>query len=287
MKFEPSDFPAGPRVVFSGWAGILIPVLVFIFLIHSAPANAGTMVNFCGMVTTGTSEFGSCAVSGGAMASGTVQQEDGFSDLVLGNINLSDPGPNAVSGTALLAQNNFDFPIFFVGPPGGEFPVGIQQQVKVDAFGVFTTTFPEVSDGTDFVNVSLLLTCTEPDLPCSPFSAEAGFQFPAGSSKYPGSGFQLGRIDNAGPGDLGTLSGLFSSTRRLTGSKFLWGSRSRAKYVPPIWYRFPNLTRDHLDETSPLTRCLIHARLARHSALSSFRATATSSRPQSLALSTG
>ena len=202
MKFEPSDFPAGPRVVFSGWAGILIPVLVFIFLIHSAPANAGTMVNFCGMVTTGTSEFGSCAVSGGAMASGTVQQEDGFSDLVLGNINLSDPGPNAVSGTALLAQNNFDFPIFFVGPPGGEFPVGIQQQVKVDAFGVFTTTFPEVSDGTDFVNDSLLLTCTEPDLPCSPFSAEAGFQFPAGSSKYPGSGFQLGRIDNAGPGDL-------------------------------------------------------------------------------------
>jgi hypothetical protein len=117
MKLKPSDFPARDGVVFSSWCGILIPVLVFIFLIDSAPANAGTMVNFCGMVTTGTSEYGSCAVSGGAMATGTVQQEDGYGDLVLGNINLSDPGPNAVSGTALLAQNNFDFPISFVGPP--------------------------------------------------------------------------------------------------------------------------------------------------------------------------
>lgn len=197
-----SSDPIGNRVAFSGGAGILIPILVFIFLIDSAPANAGTMVNFCGMVTTGTSEYGSCAVSGGAMASGTVEQEDGYSDLVLGNINLSDPGPNAVSGTALLALNNFDFPISFIGPPGGQYPVGVQQQVKVDAYGVFTTTYPEVSDGTDFVNVSLMLTCTEPDLPCSPFSAEAGFQFPAGSSKYPGSGFELGRTDNAGPGDL-------------------------------------------------------------------------------------
>jgi hypothetical protein len=52
------------------------------------------------------------------------------------------------------------------------------------------------------VNVSLLLTCTEPGSPCSPFSAEAGFQFPAGSSSYPGSGLELGRTDNAGPGDL-------------------------------------------------------------------------------------
>ena len=199
MKLEPSDFPAANRVVFSGWSGILIPILLFIFLIDTAQANAGTMVNFCGMVTTGTSEYGSCALSGGAMASGAVQQEDGYGDIIFGNINLSDPGPNAVSGTALLAQNSFDFPIV-VGPSGNVY--GVQQQVKVEAFGVFTTTYPEVSDGTDFVNVSLLLTCTEPDLPCSPFSGEAGFQFPAGSSSYPGSGFELGRIDNAGPGDL-------------------------------------------------------------------------------------
>jgi len=62
-------------------------------------------------------------------------------DIICGNINRSDPGPNAVSGTALLAQNNFDFPIF-IGPSGCEY--GVQQQVKVEAFGVFSTTCPEV-----------------------------------------------------------------------------------------------------------------------------------------------
>jgi hypothetical protein len=139
MKREPSDFPSADRVVFSGWSGILLPILVFIFLIDSAQANAGTMVNFCGMVTTGTSEYGSCAISSGAMASGTVQQEDGYGDIIFGNITLSDPGPNAVSGTALLAQNNFNFPIF-VGPSGSEY--GVQQQVKVEAFGGSALPFP-------------------------------------------------------------------------------------------------------------------------------------------------
>jgi hypothetical protein len=59
------------------------------------------------------------------------------------------------------------------------------------------------SDGTDFVNVSLLLTCTEPDSPCSPFfQPKPDSSFPPVLRAIPAVDLNWGRTDNAEPGDL-------------------------------------------------------------------------------------